>query len=349
MEQDKNVSIKDIAAKLHVSLSTVHKALTGKPGIRDARRKEILSVAAEMGYVVNPIAQSLSRKSFRIGVVYPAVWHEFFAQMKDGIDAELLSLQKYKVSGIYYIIPAVPDPSEAENIRSWLISENVDAVLYCASHYTYNHIAEIALRDCTQPVFWVGGGFENPLNAPSITIDASLSGKMAADFLCCTAENPIKAAVFLGSMKNAIHRTKAEAFCARIQQNNGKVLRVCETEDTPEKAYAAITDLCAAHPELTAIYVCTATSEPVCAYLAEHHLENQITLLGTDIFDALRKYVCSGIMKGTIFQNQEEVGRLAAACAYEYLNKHSTYGYADWTPEKLLLVKPELLLKANLE
>ena len=349
MEKGKNVSIKDIAAKLHVSLSTVHKALTGKPGISDTRRQEILAVAAEMGYVVNPIAQTMSRKSIRIGVIYPAVWNEFFAQMQAGIDAELLSLQKYKVSGIYYTMSADPSPAEADKIRSWLTAEQIDAVLYCASHYTFNQIAETALRDCSRPVFWVGGGISNPLNAPSITIDASLAGKMAADFLCCTTQKPVKSAVFLGSTKNSIHRAKAEAFCSRINENDGEVLQICETEDAPEKAYSAICQLHAAHPDLNAIYVCTATSDPICAYLAEKHLESQITLLGTDIFDTLRKYVTAGVMKGTIFQNQQEVGRLAAACAYEYLNKHSTYGYADWTPEKLMLVKPELLLKANLE
>lgn len=349
MEQEKKVSIKDIATKLHVSLSTVHKALTGKPGISDARRRDILATAAEMGYVVNPIAQSLSRKSMHIGVIFPAVWHEFFAQMKSGIETELLTLQKYKVQGVYYTIPHSPAASESECIRAWLQNEAVDAVLYCASHFTYDNIAIQALRNCGCPVFWVGGGSENPLNVPSITVDAVLSGKMAADFLCCASAEQVKAAIFLGSMKNNIHMAKTEAFCDRVRENGGEVICICETDDVPEKAYDAIRTQHAAHPEMNAIFVCTATSEPICAYMREHGLQERISLLGTDIFDVLREHVKSGIMKGTIYQNQEQVGRLAAAYAYEYLNKFSSYGYADWQPEKLLLVKPSLLLKANLD
>jgi len=349
MEQEKNVSIKDIAAKLHVSLSTVHKALTGKPGISDARRKQIIAVAEEMGYVVNPAAQSLSRKSMRIGVIVPAVWHEFFAQMRSGIDQELLSLQNFKVIGEYYTIPASPAASETQRIRTWLKDGQIDAILYCASHFTYDDIAVQALQNCGLPVFWVGGGSENPLNAPSITVDAVLAGKMAADFLCCTAKAPVKAAIFLGSMKNDIHRAKADAFCDRIRENGGEVVCICETEDKPEKAYDAIRAQQAAHPELNGIFVATATSEPVCAYLQENGLQGRISLLGTDAFDTLRGYVSSGIMKGTIYQNQEQVGRLAAAYAYEYLTKFNSYGYADWQPEKLLLVKPSLYLRANLD
>lgn len=349
MEQHKNISIKDIAAKLHVSLSTVHKALTGKPGISDARRQEILATAAEMGYVVNPIAQSLSRKSMHIGVISPAVWHEFFAQLKSGIESELKSLQKYKVQGIYYTIPSSPDISEAEHIRTWIKQESVDAVLYCASHFTYDDIAVRALRNCGCPVFWVGGGKENPLNVPSITVDAELTGRIAADFLNCTARGSVKAAIFLGSMKNDVHRAKADAFCERIRENGGEVLCICETEDVPVKAHDAIRAQYTAHPELNAIFVCTATSEPICAFMQDEQLQNRIALLGTDIFDVLRGYVKAGIMKGTIDQNQEQVGKLAAAYAYEYLNKYNSYGYADWQPEKLLLVKPHLLLKANLD
>lgn len=346
---DKQVSIKDIAGALHVSLATVHKALTGKPGISDARRKEILAAAEEMGYTVNPAAQSLSRKGKQIGVIYPAVWHEFFAQMKAGIEEELFSLQNYKVQGIYYTIPASPGASEAENIRAWLQQEQIDAVLYCASHFAYDDIAVQALRDCDLPVFWVGGGSENPLGVPSITVDAPLAGKMAADFLSCATAEQVKAAIFLGSMKNDVHRAKTQAFCDRVKNAGGEVLCVCETEDVPEKAYEAMAKLHADHPDINAIFVCTATSAPVCSYLKEHGLHRNVYLLGTDIFDTLCSYVNEGVMKATIYQCQEQVGRLAVAYAYEYLTKNQTYGYADWQPEKLLLVKPSLLLKANLE
>ncbi len=47
----KNVTMKDIAEKLSVSIVTVSKALAGKEGVGSELRKKIIDTAAEMGYV----------------------------------------------------------------------------------------------------------------------------------------------------------------------------------------------------------------------------------------------------------------------------------------------------------
>ena len=52
------VTMKDIAARMDVSVNTVHKALTGKPGVSDEVRARIASLAAEMGYRRNANASS---------------------------------------------------------------------------------------------------------------------------------------------------------------------------------------------------------------------------------------------------------------------------------------------------
>ena len=72
-------------------------------------------------------------------------------------------------------------------------------------------------------------------------------------------------------------------------------------------------------------------------------------LLGTDLFDSLKTYMNKGIMRATIHQNQQEVGKLAVEVAYEYLHRTSTYGNADWMPQRQVLIEPKLLLRANIE
>ena len=65
----KQVSVKDIAKELNISLSTVHKAMTGKGGISEERRKEVLKTAKRLGYQVNSVAQSLARKNINLGII----------------------------------------------------------------------------------------------------------------------------------------------------------------------------------------------------------------------------------------------------------------------------------------
>lgn len=354
MQNQKRVSVKDIAAKLNVSLSTVHKALTGKPGIGEAKRREIIKAAEEMGYTVNAAAQALSRKSINIGVIIPSRWQEYFMDLKRGIDSQLSALGELNVNGIYYTIPLIYPSSDehlfnANEILKWIDDNKIDALLYCASHYALNECASDILSGINTPTFWVGGGTDIPFTVSNITLDADLTGKLAADFLLCCSYSHPNAAVFTGSMKTIVHKAKTEAFCKRITENGGKILEVVETEDDPDKAYSKMKELYSKYPDVNAVYVSTSTSEPICRFIEEFVPKNKISLLGTDIFDSLSEYIKRDIMKATISQNQEEVGRLAASYAYEYINKTHSYGHADWKPEHVLLVDPTLLLKANIE
>ena len=46
-------TLKDISARLNISATSVHRALTGKEGISDSLRELILTTAREMGYEKN--------------------------------------------------------------------------------------------------------------------------------------------------------------------------------------------------------------------------------------------------------------------------------------------------------
>jgi len=349
MRDQKPVSVKDIAETLHISLSTVHKALTGKAGISEARRQQVLRAAEEMGYCVNTAAQIFSRKPLTLGVILPDRWQEFFSPMKQGIADQLAELEGQKVAGVYYEIPPATDPGEALRLESWIRQSRPDAILYCASHYAINSAVLPVLQRCGCPFFWVGGSTEQPGSISSITVDGALTGRLAADFLFCARGKALHAAVFTGSMKIPVHKAKTDAFQQRITENGGTLLAVCQTEDDPGKTRAAFETLLETHRDLNAVYVSTATSEPVCRVIREQGLQDRITLVGTDLFHVLIAYMKQGIIKATVNQNQEEVGRLAVRTAYEYLHKTSSYGTTDWRPKGQLLVKPELLLKANVE
>lgn len=81
------VTMKDIAGRLGVSINTVHKAVTGKPGLSDALREKILATAAEMGYRRNEGASNLSRKDVRVLICLPSPSREgsyFYAYLWEG-------------------------------------------------------------------------------------------------------------------------------------------------------------------------------------------------------------------------------------------------------------------------
>jgi DNA-binding LacI/PurR family transcriptional regulator len=82
----KQATIKDIAKKLHISASTVSRALSDHPDISRETKEKVQALAREMDYHPNTIAKSLQQKQSQvIGVVVPQVKHYFFASIMSGI------------------------------------------------------------------------------------------------------------------------------------------------------------------------------------------------------------------------------------------------------------------------
>ena len=81
------ITIKDIAKILHVSVSTVSRALKDHPDISKATKKSVQDLARELNYRPNEIALSLkNRKSKIIGIMVPKLVHHFFSSAIEGVE-----------------------------------------------------------------------------------------------------------------------------------------------------------------------------------------------------------------------------------------------------------------------
>lgn len=82
-----NITLRDIAKVLNLSVSTVSRALTDSYQIGDKTKKLVLEYAKAHNYVPNRMARGLKEgKSRSIGVVVCSIDNSFVAQMLDGID-----------------------------------------------------------------------------------------------------------------------------------------------------------------------------------------------------------------------------------------------------------------------
>jgi LacI family transcriptional regulator, galactose operon repressor len=83
----KQITIKNIATKVNLSVSTVSRALNDHPDIHTKTKKLVREVASELGYNPNIIARNLkSSRSNQIGVIVPEIRHDFFANAISGIE-----------------------------------------------------------------------------------------------------------------------------------------------------------------------------------------------------------------------------------------------------------------------
>jgi DNA-binding LacI/PurR family transcriptional regulator len=80
------ITIKDIAKELNLSLSTVSRALRGHPDVNAETKKKILELAEKLNYEKNPLALSLrNQKTNSIGVIIPEIANPFFSTIISGI------------------------------------------------------------------------------------------------------------------------------------------------------------------------------------------------------------------------------------------------------------------------
>lgn len=131
----RHITIKDIARELHISPSTVSRALKDHPDISQETKKAVIEFAKAHHYTPNAIALSLkSQKSNTIGVIIPEIVHHFFSCVISGI--EDIAAQ----NGFNVMIFQSNESYEREvSICNTLISNHVDGVLVSLSKNTFDY------------------------------------------------------------------------------------------------------------------------------------------------------------------------------------------------------------------
>ena len=130
----KHITIKDIAKRLVVSVSTVSRALNNDPTIRKETREKILATAQEMGYRRNPEAKNLkSGQSNTIGVLVPEMTTPYAARVIDGIQ-HVCYANNYKV-----LIASASEDWQQERRNLEIMKQfMIDGIIVCSVDYHRN-------------------------------------------------------------------------------------------------------------------------------------------------------------------------------------------------------------------
>lgn len=141
MKKGHQVTMKEIAKKLGVSVSTVSRAMKDSPELHPDTKKRIVDMAKSMNYQYNLLAQSLRiSRSKVLGVIVPELTSHFFSSNISGIQDTA-----YK-RGYNIMICQSNESFEQEkaNIRT-LVSSQVDGLLISLSRETktYEHLQDI--------------------------------------------------------------------------------------------------------------------------------------------------------------------------------------------------------------
>lgn len=134
-------TIKEIAKKLNVSVSTVSRALNDHPRIGLKTKQTIQNLARELNYEPNPKAIFFKqKKSFVIGVILPHISEDFFSKSISGIEDVAIK------HGYTILFGQSHDSIEKEKIViEAMVKQRIDGLLISLSKETntYTHLASL--------------------------------------------------------------------------------------------------------------------------------------------------------------------------------------------------------------
>lgn len=138
-------TIKEIAKKLKVSVSTVSRALSNHPRIGLSTRERVQQLAKEMNYEPNTQAIFFKQKKTHvIGVILPFIREDFFSEAISGIETAAMEHDYTILFGQSY-----DNPEQEKKVVDAMKRQRVDGLIISLSKHTnkYDHLLALDKYD----------------------------------------------------------------------------------------------------------------------------------------------------------------------------------------------------------
>lgn len=239
-------TIRDVAQRAGVSISTVSRVLNNSAWVDGAKRQRVEEAARELGYSPNPNALSLlGHRTGGIGVFLPDIEGEFFSAFLQGID------RSTRESGHYLMVSS--SHRDVESFRAMIqgIHQRVDGLIVMSTQVSAGTVKTWLPEDL--PVLFVNTevqgedlealNFDNRGGAYAMTEHLIGQGHRRIGFLT-------------GPMDSFDARARLEGYRAALTDHGIDVEQMLEFEGdfTMESGLAAVPRILATEPRPTALF-----------------------------------------------------------------------------------------------
>jgi LacI family transcriptional regulator/LacI family repressor for deo operon, udp, cdd, tsx, nupC, and nupG len=209
--KSEQVTIIDIARALNLSKSTVSRALTNHPNVKEKTRKQVLDLAAQLDYQRNQLAISLlTNRTQTIGIIVPEFLSFFYPKVIIGAQAVLAEAN-------YNVVICHSNESyetEVANTKS-LLASRVDGLLVSHTKETRNfdHFSVFDRRGI--PVVFFNRVVDS-LNVSKVVVDDYAGAFQAVEHLIKTGKRRIAHLAGPDTLQNS--RNRLNGYRDALQQ-----------------------------------------------------------------------------------------------------------------------------------
>lgn len=344
----KKVTIREVAEAAGVSISTVHQALNGKPGVGAATRQHIREIAAEMGYQPNSMASSLKRKTRHIVIFipaeggdnryyYPPVWRgvrDYLAKAED-VNLECTELP--------YFEKDLRGPQGLAVLRRMLQEKRVDGLL------TVGHMNAFSKQEWQQlhgsGVAVVLLNSNNPASGSLCCIqpDYDVIGRTMAELILSRVPRFGSIVLCAGNPKWAAHSLVVQGFDAYMRENHAANLVYYDHSwGMEEDSYRAILQQVSRPDVAACCSVLSQSSVLMGRALEECGKAGEVFAVGSDLSEENIDRLRRGVLNNVIQKNPYAQGYLGTKTLVEYLTQGKAPAYQTY------YVGSEVVFRSNL-
>lgn len=168
-------TIKDVARKANVSISTVSRVINKKGYVHEETKVLIDQIIDELGFVPNQLARSLTNRSSKIiAVIVPHMGPYFYGELLEGIEAAAQA-NGYKIM----FFNVMDDPERELEYLKFFEQYNVEGIIIASNFQNLDKLGELNV-----PIVTVDHILDE--NIPSIAADSVKAGEIAAQVLIDT-------------------------------------------------------------------------------------------------------------------------------------------------------------------
>lgn len=243
-------TIKDIALKAGVSISTVSRVINGNYPVRESVQKKVKSVMEELDFHPNAIARSLrSRKSKLIGFIIADLSNQFFMDIAKGLEKEIETIDDQLL-----IASSDNEPQKESKIINALIERNIDGLVIASS----GGESLQAIEKCKEngiPVVLIDRSFNEVDVSQVLWDDYEVSIKLVEKLINAGHKKIVCVNVMLS---NPTGKLRLDGYLKALQNNNIEIDEsiISGSNFGPEEAYDFVIKTFSSKNRPTAIF-CT--------------------------------------------------------------------------------------------
>ena len=235
-------TLKQIAKDLHVSVSTVSKALNDSPEISEQTKKKIQEYAKLKNYKPNVIGLNLkNRKTKTIGVVIPNILNPFFAKVFSGIE-------KVCDENGYNVLTCISNESIAKetHVLDILSNGTIDGFILAMSEQAqkeeeYGHFKQIIAEGTPIVMF---DRFTTEIECDKVIVDDYEAAVNAVNHFVKTGCKKI--ALVTAESNLSVMKTRAEGYHQALQKeglaSDASLEILCDSEAAFDERIGTLLD-----------------------------------------------------------------------------------------------------------